>query len=768
MNAFATSAIEWAARGLVLSSLLALIVSAIWLVWGRRLPARLAYGLVLLPLLPLVLPRYTTWDWQVHAESSWTLVGERAGFVRADSAASLAEGFVMQELIEEAPASFDALDPPNALALVFPPAAEEKSARDELAPAPGDGFPWAKFALALWASGAGLLLLSLAASIRRTERQLADAQAPDASSEARLRRLIPRRSALRFLRSAAVSSPAAWGIRDKRIVLPIGLEDELDDDQLAWVLRHELAHHQRGDLWMSVLQRVVQIVWWFHPLLWLWQSRIELARECACDEAAARSLRSDLRPAATALLAVASRPTAPHAGALALHSLHRNARLMKTRLTRILQPRTSRLAGFATAALCAFLAGGTLLLSQSVFAAAPAGATPTPAASPAPISQEPEPEPTPVPEEIVEEPVEIEEVVEKVWPESIGSQMATPFPSMKKSIDLQTDTVLRNAQLWLLRQQQKDGSWPTGKGTNEASGEFTTIGVTALALLALEVPMLQIANEEWRAAMIRGVNYLGSCWDQERRLFVNGKPGVRALPDHALATYAVIRLRGFGSGWAWGVIYHDAVETLLKAQNPYGGWRYGLEPDGDNDSIMTSLVLRSLAEASKHGQFKLDQLPEGALNFLDEMTDPATGRVGYQKKGSADPRFRDRADDYPVKYTELCTALSSVARISIGQDLLDNETTLRSLTLLASKPPVWNQTHGSVDFYYWMYGAEAMHQIGGRLADRWHGSLQAVLIKHQDPAGFWPAVDAWSTPGANVHSTACALLAWTASRGYLH
>lgn len=753
MTDFTSAAIDWAARGLVVSSLLALIVAAIWLAMGRRIQARWSYGLALLPLLPLALPRLTTWDWQVNPASSWASLGERTGFLRSDGAPSLADGFVMTEVIEEVPIEMDLL------ALGAAPASELTA--ETLGEATSEqAFAWPSLLMGLWASVAGALLIALGASIHRTERRLSSAQALDDASEARLRRLLPRQSTVRFLRSAAVSSPAAWGVRDKRVVLPIGLEDELDDAQLAWVLRHELAHHQRGDLWMSVLQRVVQIIWWFHPLLWWWQSRIELARECACDEAAARRLRNDSRPAATALLAVASRPSAPQAGALALHSLHRNARIMKTRLTRILQPRTSRLAGFATATLCVLLAGGTLLLSQSVFAA-----------------QEPEPieEPAP-PEEIVEEPIEIEEIVEEVVEEepieleevtvmsdpvsTAGFGQGIEFSGRLPAASNEAAAVLvGRSQRWLLDQQRKDGSWPTGAKTNEATGEFTTIGTTALVLMALEKRHASIDKDHWKQAMSRGVNYLGSVWNDERGIFGDGKSGARALPDHTLATYAVLRFRGFGSGWQWGVIYQRSIDTLHKARNPYAGWRYGLEPDGDNDSMMTSLVLRTLAESARHGKPVERQSIEGARIFLDEMTNSETGRVGYQKKGSADPRFHDRADDYPVKYTELCTAISTMARASLGQDPIANEAGLRSLTLIASKPPVWSLSSGSVDYYYWMYGSEAMNLIGGRLADRWQQALREALAEHQDPAGFWPAIDAWSTPGTNVHSTACALLA---------
>jgi len=43
-------------------------------------------------------------------------------------------------------------------------------------------------------------------------------------------------------------------------------------------------------------------------------------------------------------------------------------------------------------------------------------------------------------------------------------------------------------------------------------------------------------------------------------------------------------------------------------------------------------------------------------------------------------------------------------------------------------------------------------------------ALREALARHQRADGSWPAVDVWSTDGADVHATAMALLAWQASR----
>jgi beta-lactamase regulating signal transducer with metallopeptidase domain len=38
--------------------------------------------------------------------------------------------------------------------------------------------------------------------------------------------------------------------------------------QLRSVLLHELAHIRRGDLWINLLQTLLQIAYLYHPLLW--------------------------------------------------------------------------------------------------------------------------------------------------------------------------------------------------------------------------------------------------------------------------------------------------------------------------------------------------------------------------------------------------------------------------------------------------------------------------------------------------------------------
>ena len=53
---------------------------------------------------------------------------------------------------------------------------------------------------------------------------------------------------------------------------------------LRVVLMHELAHIKRGDLWVNLLQTLLQIVYFYNPLLWLANWAIRRVREQAVDE----------------------------------------------------------------------------------------------------------------------------------------------------------------------------------------------------------------------------------------------------------------------------------------------------------------------------------------------------------------------------------------------------------------------------------------------------------------------------------------------------
>jgi beta-lactamase regulating signal transducer with metallopeptidase domain len=77
----------------------------------------------------------------------------------------------------------------------------------------------------------------------------------------------------------------SWLPGGYRLLIPRVSWQELSATQRQAVLRHELGHYQRGDLWKSLAVRLVALPQWFNPLAWVALRRFDEAAEWACDDA---------------------------------------------------------------------------------------------------------------------------------------------------------------------------------------------------------------------------------------------------------------------------------------------------------------------------------------------------------------------------------------------------------------------------------------------------------------------------------------------------
>lgn len=100
-----------------------------------------------------------------------------------------------------------------------------------------------------------------------------------------------------------VGSPMLWGLRGTSvIVLPRGLFASIDDDAACTLLQHELAHFQRGDQWIRILEVVTTSLFWWHPVVWIAKHEIEVYEEQCCDAWVVQHNHSNRRRYAEALL----------------------------------------------------------------------------------------------------------------------------------------------------------------------------------------------------------------------------------------------------------------------------------------------------------------------------------------------------------------------------------------------------------------------------------------------------------------------------------
>jgi hypothetical protein len=68
------------------------------------------------------------------------------------------------------------------------------------------------------------------------------------------------------------------------LLLPEGLEQRLSPSELSAVLTHERCHAVWRDNLGAALHMLVEVIFWFHPLVWWLGARLLAERERACDE----------------------------------------------------------------------------------------------------------------------------------------------------------------------------------------------------------------------------------------------------------------------------------------------------------------------------------------------------------------------------------------------------------------------------------------------------------------------------------------------------
>jgi beta-lactamase regulating signal transducer with metallopeptidase domain len=93
--------------------------------------------------------------------------------------------------------------------------------------------------------------------------------------------------------SRNISSPAVFGVFRPVLLLPVDAIHHLSPRRTGHILLHELTHIKRGDLLINTLYMLMQIIYWFNPLLWLLRSKLQHLRELCCDGTVARMLRDE-------------------------------------------------------------------------------------------------------------------------------------------------------------------------------------------------------------------------------------------------------------------------------------------------------------------------------------------------------------------------------------------------------------------------------------------------------------------------------------------
>ena len=145
--------------------------------------------------------------------------------------------------------------------------------------------------LALWLAGSLTLAVLYTREMFRLQRLVATAEKQGTY------RGVP------LVSVRSIHEPGVFGFVRPVMVLPAGLHSTLNSEQFDAVLAHEACHVQRIDNLWATLHAIVQVAFWFDPVVWWIGAQLVKEREAACD-ADVIALGHDARIYAEALLTV--------------------------------------------------------------------------------------------------------------------------------------------------------------------------------------------------------------------------------------------------------------------------------------------------------------------------------------------------------------------------------------------------------------------------------------------------------------------------------
>jgi beta-lactamase regulating signal transducer with metallopeptidase domain len=224
---------------------------------------------------------------------------------------------------------------------------------------------WPGLVLLGWVAGV-LLLLALVlrriASVRRSLRlsHPARRQMVALLEECRANLGITAPVTLRL--TDDLRSPAVCGFLRPVILLPTVLPAGLGPEGLRTILTHELAHLKRRDPWVSLVQTALQVVYFWHPLVWAANTKLRHLRELAVDETVVVTLRSQAQCYTDTLIDIAEMAFRKPAFSLRLMGIAESRRALERRITHMLNRHLSKRPALGFSGLLTIMAIGAVLV----------------------------------------------------------------------------------------------------------------------------------------------------------------------------------------------------------------------------------------------------------------------------------------------------------------------------------------------------------------------------------------------------------------------
>jgi hypothetical protein len=214
---------------------------------------------------------------------------------------------------------------------------------------------------------------------------------------------------------------------------------------------------------------------------------------------------------------------------------------------------------------------------------------------------------------------------------------------------------------------------------------------------------------------------------------------------HGLATIAMCEAYGLTQDPWLKRSAQLAVNYIVWAQHPAGGWRYGPKQRGDTSVVGWQVM--ALKSAQMAGLSVPTKTMKKAQEYLDSCMGDDYG-YGYFGKGS----------------TKTMTAVGLLCRQYIQRWGPSTPSLYKGVNNILKK----NMPVTGKDMYYLYYATQVMHHFGGQSWKEWNDRMREILIReqdqgkdptHKDQEGSWsPEGDPHGGVGGRLMITSLSIL----------
>jgi hypothetical protein len=280
---------------------------------------------------------------------------------------------------------------------------------------------------------------------------------------------------------------------------------------------------------------------------------------------------------------------------------------------------------------------------------------------------------------------------------------------------------------YLARQQRGDGS---------VGRRDYRIAVTALAGLAFMAGGSTVTTGPYAPQVRRAVEfYLDLRGHQEsEEWWIAASDDRSRLHGHGFATLFLAEALGTCGVWErreeLGLRLHEAVQLIVKSQEPRGGWGY-TPYDPFHEGSITVTQLQALRAARDAG---LD-VPQGVINRA----------LGYLEASKVERPtwafFRYRLDvpsmpSFPLAAAAV-SSLNAVGKYRTRTVDLGLAFLRRYIPGVPSQQKSRDERFGQFWYYGQLYAVQAMFQSGGRDWEIWFPAIRDRLVRLQAGDGSW-------------------------------